>query len=237
MPITADPQNADTLDGNGIDCITTERIAYEGAGPNALTAGSTNINVNRAPNFYTDNIDAPTGTQWQTVNPFRGARVGLASGAPMAENGAGSVFPLGAGTSFYRWLGTVAGANYSTQTRFVALANTDNEITHYLRYVDNNNHIKITYIPATTTWTLVEVIAGVPNVLDTQVVDLVAAGPGGIFIWCRLNGTAITFPAGGGVFTGPYVTAHTTAGPFGYFVDANAADVTGFNGDQNALHP
>lgn len=226
-----DPDNFDVFGPNGIDCLTSERIAYDGSAANPVSAPADSINVTRALLFWVEDLGTDIGSQWQTHNPARGARVGLASGQPLFISAFQSVLPPGAGTSFYRQLCSFPGADYKLQVSFVATANTDNQLVAYVRYVDNSNYIAIKYDPAIPNFTLQQVIAGVPTILDTVAHDLTTAGVNGLGMAINLSGTQITFPITGGIFTsGPYTTAHLTGGPFAFLVDANAANVSGFGG-------
>jgi hypothetical protein len=232
--ITADPQLYDQFSGNGIDCVTSERIHYADTPGQSVSAPSTALSATRDATFWFEAMDASPGTQWQTHDPVFGARVGLASGQPLFMSANNSYLPPGAGSSFYRQLCTYTGADYTLVTKFVATANTDTLLATYFRYVDANNNLRIEYVPATTTWNLTERIAGVDNILATANHDLTADGIGGAEFDIQLTGVNITIFGPSPVLGGAYVTAHTAAGPFAFFITATGANASGFGGTAGA---
>jgi hypothetical protein len=186
--------------------------------------------------FYQETGIGTPGTQWQTHDPLRGARVGLQSGQPLFLTANNTWEPPGAGSSFYRQLCSFYGADYTAVPQFTANNNTDTELSCIVRFVDNSNQIKVRYTPATTTWDLIEIVAGVPNTLATSVFDLTTLLPGGEAMQIILLGTSVTIFDGGVVgLDGTYVTAHTAAGPMCFLLIATGANGCGFGQQGGSL--
>lgn len=230
VDLSATPGPFDTFGPNGIDCVTSERISYSFTGSNAVTPPTTNLPIDRAKTFWLENYNGTIGQQWQAHDPDRGARVGLGSGQPLFLTANRCYQPPGAGSSFYRQLCSFPGANYTTQPSFVSLTNADTLLTAYFRFVDNNNHIRIDHVPATQTWNLIEVIAGVPNTLATGNFDLSTNAAAGEQFLIVLLGTAITVSSPSTVLDGSYTTAHTASGSVAFLITATTADDSGFGG-------
>lgn len=213
---------------NGIDCVTSERINYGFSFGNVVTPPTTAITLNRNALFYQELFDAAPGTQWQTHDPTAGARVGLASGQPLFMSANQSYLSPGAGSSFYRQLCSFAGTDYTALIPFVATANTDTQLAGYVRFTDNANYIRIRYTPATTTWDLLQSVAGVETSLATGSFDLTSNAVAGEHFTIVLLGNQVTVSSPSTVLDGTYTTTHLTGGSLAYLVIATAANVSGF---------
>lgn len=216
---------------NGVDCITSERIAYDPVNGFAVNRPSTTQPVPRNLTFWRETYNAAPGSQWQTHDPTNGARVGLASGQPLFMSANNTYLPPGAGSSFYRQLCSFAGADYTLNVNLFAANNTDTLLSVFVRFVDNNNNIHLDYVPATTAWNLIETIAGVPNTLATGLFDLTTAGLPGDQFSIALAGTSITVSDTNTIINGTYTTAHTAAGQFAFLITATGANNSGFGGN------
>lgn len=213
---------------NGINCTTAARVAYLAAAPTAIGAPSGSLHPARDTTWWQDGMNGIAGTQWQTHDPQKGPRVGLASGSPSALDGSGRVYPLGAGTGLYVTLAAPLDNTYELDTSFQANANTDNELDLYVVYQDANNNFRIRYTEATTTWDVIERAAGIDTILATDVHDLVTDGFSGQTFTITVAAAAVTVLSGIAGINGAYVTAAATPSPHAFFFDANGAGASGF---------